>query len=341
MKNTRKILALALALVMACGCLVPAFAQCEHNWQWRVSKAPTCGEAGTQYQYCTLCGATQNEGTVVEPTGEHSLIWVIDVAPTCGAQGKEHQECTVCGAILNENTPIQATGDHTYKWVVDKEATCGAAGLKHRECSVCGAWETPGVQESIPHTNVHTWVWVLDTDHMPTCGQTGLQFQQCTVCGAKQNEGTLAAATGEHVWDGGTVVRQPSCSHTGIMKYVCTVCGNEKAVDFEDLPYELRPAEMYGDHNWNAGVVTISPTCVKEGTVEYTCVECGEKQTQSVAKLAHVDGDGDGQCDRCGSTIGNGTNTGVSLKSIYDRIVDFFWGIWVRIRSVFTGEVFK
>ena len=58
-----------------------------------------------------------------------------------------------------------------------------------------------------------------------------------------------------------------------------------------------------GDHVWDEGVITQAPTCTELGVRIYTCTDCGETWTGTVAKLAHVDGDADYNCDVCGNRV--------------------------------------
>ena len=76
----------------------------EHNWEWVVDTAPTCGATGMKHQTCPVCGASQSESTPIEATGEHNWEWVIDIEPTYEKPGKKHQKCIICGAMQNENT---------------------------------------------------------------------------------------------------------------------------------------------------------------------------------------------------------------------------------------------
>ena len=108
-----------------------------HSFEWITDTEPTCGQPGEKHEKCSVCDATQSEGTAIEPTGNHTWEWVTDTEPTCGESGAKHEECTVCHATQSEGTVIDPTGNHTWEWVTDTEPTCGESGAKHEECTVC------------------------------------------------------------------------------------------------------------------------------------------------------------------------------------------------------------
>ena len=295
MKNVKRILAVLLAVLICSLCLVPAFAEDEfdpetheHVWSWAVSQPATCGDPGTQYQFCRVCyehgyTVTQNENTTIAPTGNHELVWIQDVAPKCGVAGVQHQYCNICKHVYNENTPVEPTGEHSWKWEVVQPETCCKDGFKRQYCTVCrenGIETYQNENTRIPYNYVHTWAWEITTP--PTCGQQGVKREYCTVCRESgietyRNENTLVAATGEHNW-----------------------------AAYPDTDSRNRAS-----------------TCVREGTKVFYCTVCGNEKSEALPLAAHVDADGDGKCDVCNQYTT--PRTGVSLKSIYDRFIDFFW----------------
>ncbi len=142
-----------------------------HDFEWVVDKAETCGANGTKHEECTVCGATQNENTVIPATGEHSYTNNCDAdCNVCGTTRvpSDHvydnacdTSCNVCGEI-REIT-------HDFEWVVDKAETCGVNGSKHEECTVCGA--TQNENTVIPATGEHSYENDCDAD-CNVCGST-------------------------------------------------------------------------------------------------------------------------------------------------------------------------
>ena len=91
----------------------------EHTWEWVTDIEPNCGQPGEMHEKCTVCGATQSEGTVIDPTGAHDWAWMTDTEPTETHPGEQHEECTVCGAKQNEHTVIPARGADNYAFTDD------------------------------------------------------------------------------------------------------------------------------------------------------------------------------------------------------------------------------
>ena len=55
-------------------------------------------------------------------------------------------------------------------------------------------------------------------------------------------------------------------------------------------------------HSWGDWVITKNATCTEEGVKTRTCArDAAHTETQAIAKKAHVDNNGDGKCDVCGS----------------------------------------
>jgi len=95
----------------------------EHTWEWVTDIEPNCGQPGEMHEKCTVCGATQSEGTVIDPTGAHDWAWMTDTEPTETHPGEQHEECTVCGAKQNEHTVIPARGADDYAFTDDSDFT--------------------------------------------------------------------------------------------------------------------------------------------------------------------------------------------------------------------------
>ena len=112
----KKAISVLLALLVLALCVVPAAAAeyeytpetCPgHTWSWVLDQAPTCAD-GARHQVCSLCGATQNEGTIIPGTGNHNWVWIVDVPAGAVTAGTMHQVCSDCHAVQNMNTRIPA-----------------------------------------------------------------------------------------------------------------------------------------------------------------------------------------------------------------------------------------
>ena len=130
--------------------------------------------------------------------------------------------------------------------------------------------------------------------------------------------------SGNHVWDGGTVIREATCVKSGLTRYTCTVedCG---ATEERETPatgvhafgdwanvlqpvcgvpgadirmcigcgkIEVRTLPATGEHSFSAWTVTKAPTCRDKGLETHTCAVCGEIEDRETAPTgAHTFGD--------------------------------------------------
>ena len=107
----------------------------EHDWgEGKVTKEPTCTEAGVRTYTCSRCGTTKTETVAAKG---HTEVTDPAVAPTCTTAGKtQGSHCSVCGYVLVEQQEIAKLA-HTYVGHV---------------CSRCYAIEMVGV-DGIPVGN--------------------------------------------------------------------------------------------------------------------------------------------------------------------------------------------
>lgn len=129
----------------------------------------------------------------------------------------------------------------------------------------------------------------------PTCTEEGRSDNTvCTVCGEILEEAVPIDPTG-HTPGEAVVSREPTCTEGGRTEAVtCEVCGEvlEEAVETEPL-----------GHDWGDFTVTKAPTCTAAGIRQRTCARCETTQSESVARLGHIDAGGDYRCDRCGAAL--------------------------------------
>ena len=105
---------LALTVVTSLAAVIPASAeepmlygiQCpvsgsgRHTYDTRVTKEPTCKDAGTKETYCTSCGEVFS--TIEISTVAHTSVGVDEVSATCTSTGTTAgTKCSVCGTILS------------------------------------------------------------------------------------------------------------------------------------------------------------------------------------------------------------------------------------------------
>ena len=96
----------------------------------------TCTQAGSQGGvYCTGCGVTLEEPTVIPALGHNFGRWIELSAPTCTLPGKEKGFCSRCPET--DIRPVQALG-HDYIAHESKAPTCTEIGWDaYNTCSRC------------------------------------------------------------------------------------------------------------------------------------------------------------------------------------------------------------
>ncbi len=114
------------------------------------------------------------------------------------------------------------------------------------------------------------WTVVVE----PSCMQ-GYRVGYCTACGLFYNQ--VLPATGEHLWDDGTVTTKPTCETAGVKTYNCIMCNDATKTE---------PIAAAG-HTWDAGVVTTAPTCTTAGVKTFTCTVCDATTTETIPALDH------------------------------------------------------
>ena len=146
--------------------------------KWKVTKAATCTENGSQERVCKNCGNKETE--TLSAGHKWNLDYTIDKEATCLEDGSKSIHCSVCGAI-DESTvsPIWKTPHRYGDWKVTKAATCTEKGSREETCLVCGVKYT----ETIKATG-HKWKTTYTTDRKPTASSNGSKSIHCSVCGS-------------------------------------------------------------------------------------------------------------------------------------------------------------
>ncbi len=75
---------------------------CEHELQEKVTKAPTCVDAGVRTITCSKCGYAETKE--IPATGHTPGDWKTVSPATTEAPEKQQRTCTVCGTVIEERT---------------------------------------------------------------------------------------------------------------------------------------------------------------------------------------------------------------------------------------------
>ena len=138
----------------------------------------------------------------------------------------------------------------------------GDARMDETSDTFCGA--TGGAHQ------VKEWTVTVE----PSC-MVGLRKGYCEACQMMCND--VIPATGEHLWDEGTVTTAPTCEGEGVKTYNCIMCNDATKTE---------PIAATG-HSWDAGVETTAPTCTAAGVKTFTCTVCDETKTEEIPALNH------------------------------------------------------
>ena len=280
-KTTKKILALALVLVMCVSVALPAFAaapECPGNatkdhfktnctYTYIDTYAPKCGERGYTVYQCNGCNKYFADD-FTENTEEHD--YDVTTAATCLEAGTK--TCTKCG----DEKPVAALG---HAWNPSANI-CGKDGVELDEitqkCDRCDA------EQTVATTKDHTWA--IEVVEEPICGVDGLAIYTCTVCGFEKEVAIDCdtAATGGHKWVFVEAVAK-TCATDGITAgYVCDNEGCDAVAEIGDIidtvdengdPITVTVASKYAvvpaSHEFDSAYV--GATCVTPGYTMYIC----------------------------------------------------------------------
>ena len=277
-----------------------------HNEVKDLAKEPECMSAGlTEGSHCDRCGVILVAQSVISAKG-HTQQSIPAVAPDCTNTGlTAGVKCADCDEIIVAQNVISALG-HKSVVIPAVPATCSSVGLTEgKKCSVC---ELVLVEQTE----------VERVSHTPGANATCTTDQVCTVC----NE-TLVLALGHTPVEGSYCDEAEYCKECGevfegfahtIVPATCTE------------PEQCRNCPYIGEaalgHEYTT--VVTSPSCTTIGYTSYRCVRCddtnGNKKENTVLPLGHSyvetvvaptcteEGHTTRTCERCGqSSITNNT----------------------------------
>ena len=301
-----------------------------HNHQWdkgRVTKEPSCKEAGEILYTCSVCKGTKVEA--LAKTDNHQWgEWITTTKPTCSTKGKEVRECSKCSKTEERAIP---TIPHTVVKEADKAATCTEDGYKGREyCSVCNT--TIKERTIIPATGHDT---TIKNQKDSTCTSKGYSGDEvCKTCRKTiktghelplaqhtlKKEEDVAATCTKDGHEGNTVCevcKQVITTGKTIPKLghdwsnedgKCTRCGEshehsygegkvvkgltctqDEEIDYtcSECGYVKKEITKATGHEWGEWQTTLAQTCATDGKEERTCAKCSEKEERTLKATGH------------------------------------------------------
>ena len=239
----------------------------DHNVSLRGAAEATCGKDGyTGDDYCTACGRTLSEGSVIPATGAHDYSAIHKtVQPTCTKNGYTVYKCANCGTVNPTHKEIVPALGHDYSVEHEKvDPTCTEDGYIVYECSRCGEVDpTQHVVEALGHdySDVHRTV-------EPTCTKEGYTFYKCAHCGKVDPTHKDIVDPLGHDYSVVHEKAEPTCTEGGYTVYACSRC-SEVDPTHKDIVDPL-------GHDYSVVHEKAEPTCTEGGYTVYACSRCSE-----------------------------------------------------------------
>ena len=175
----------------------------KHNYESKVTKQPTCTDAGVRTYTCSACGDTYTEAIAAIGHDYKTAV----TAPTCTEAGYTTYTCA-CGD--NYKSDYVAALGHDYKAVVTAP-DCENGGYTTYTCA-CGDTYKADYMDALGHKEE------IIPGKAATCTATGLtDGAKCSVCGEALKAQETIPATGEHTYDNDKDAD-------------CNVCGEKREV---------------------------------------------------------------------------------------------------------------
>ena len=251
----------------------------------------------------------KKDGAGYQPNGDAS----------CTEDGTRTAPCDRCGKVSSTVPDEGSATGHTF---ADPEiinpATCTEEGLQRGICTRCGEY----TDEVIPKLN-HVSEGATRVSADPTCDEEGYEGYICVNCGEVVKETTVPALG--HIWSDWKTSKSATCTEYGEETRSCERCGLT----------QTRTGDMPKGHDYYY-MVDASDGSYHIGT----CINCGETIGK---RQAHVDGDYDFLCDKCGVELNfweHWLHYLVGLPSYgFGNFTTAFMRFISKIVNLFTGHM--
>lgn len=294
-KNLRRILAMALALLM-CLSLLPASALAVdmpdiaalyasyYGGTYAAMGGGTPDVAGVETyspaEYMYASDGTDPNACLASDDGQHLWIEVHDPAYICGDYGDCSEEnphilyksCAYCkqsaewlymAEMEAVQSEVMSMNDEDRAAIMDDPVAL--ADLESRYMQY--VFEVPD----------HLYVKV--EGQAPTCTAGGhTAYETCAVC--PEIIGYEELDPLGHNWGEYTVTVEPTCTAAGTKMRECLRCGEKEYVDIPAL-----------GHDWGEFVTVKEPTCTETGTTKRVCERCGAEDFGEIPAKGHSYGD--------------------------------------------------
>lgn len=262
-------------------------ADAEKGTHYRVSKEPTCEEAGEKMYKCQVCERYPIDGTnnLEEiPALGHDYKDTV-VAPSCTVGGVTEVSCSRCD-YYGTKDPTNATG-HKYNmtdtavenedYVVSIAPSCEEKGERTYYCTECDALAEDANGKSEIEALGHNMIVVVE----PWCGNDAQIEKMCDRADCLHTTKEPSGQVIKHEYASAEPVVAPTCVKNGM--FLCKNCETEFEA-YEGDEY----GQATGNHVYNVSVDDVPSTCSKPGYTVYGCSagECGTTESRDYKELA-------------------------------------------------------
>ena len=250
--------------------------------------SPANCESKALYSYSCVCGAYSSYYIFEygeEPTTSHTDADINNVCDVCGVSLCEwcmddngDFYCDVCGLSVC-----------THDWYHERYEYCEREGESFYLCCNCGETRDYTVLQPMGHD----YHYEYDYEEPATCTEDGMLYEEyyCWECGDSYSIAVEVIPAFGHAYAG--LERGPSCSSMGRVEHTCSICGHYEEYDIPMTPHTI-------------DIVVIAPSCYADGFTKEVCTVCHKilDEYDVVPQYgAHVNENGDYNCDRCNASL--------------------------------------
>ncbi len=262
-------------------------ADAEKGKHYRVSKEPTCEEAGEKMYKCQVCERYPIDGTnnLEEiPALGHDYKDTV-VAPSCTIGGVTEVTCIRCD-YYGTKDPTNATG-HKYNmtdtaeenkdYTVSIVPNCDEKGERTYYCTVCKELATEANGKSEIAALGHSMKVVVE----PWCGNEAQIEKACEREGCTHTTKEPSGLEIKHEYASTEPVVAPTCVNNGM--FVCKNC---------ETVFEAYDGDEYGQatniHKYDDKLDDVASTCFTKGYTVYGCSagNCNTTENRDYKELA-------------------------------------------------------
>ena len=268
----------------------------------------TCTRAALYHYVCSKCGVVGYNlnfyAAYGEPVGhvDEDGNMVCDacggsLCDTCVDDDFNHR-CDVCGGSMCEWC-MDDDGDYhcdvcglslcSHDWYYERYEYCEREGESFYQCCNCGETRDYTVLQPMGHD----YHYEYDYEEPATCTEDGMLYEEyyCWECGDNYSIAVEVIPAFGHAYAG--LERDPSCSSMGRVEHTCSICGHYEEYDIPMTPHTIEN-------------VVIAPSCYADGFTREVCTVCHKilDEYDVVPQYgAHVNENGDYNCDRCNASL--------------------------------------